>query len=58
MMKEKRFCKNCGKEFIPCHKTSEFCSKSCATTWRNKEKKLKMELIIFILWIKVKLPEI
>lgn len=38
MMKEKRFCKNCGKEFIPCHKTSEFCSKSCATTWRNKEK--------------------
>lgn len=34
----KHFCKNCGKEFIPCHKTSLFCSKSCATSWRNKEK--------------------
>lgn len=34
---EKHLCKNCGKEFIPCHKTSVFCSKSCATSWRNKE---------------------
>lgn len=34
---EKHYCKNCGKEFIPCHKTSLFCSKSCATSWRNKE---------------------
>lgn len=33
-----RICKFCGKEFIPCHKTSEFCSKSCATSFRNREK--------------------
>lgn len=37
-MKEKRICKECGKEFEPCHSTSEFCSKSCATKYRNKEK--------------------
>jgi hypothetical protein len=37
-MKEKRICKFCGKEFIPCHKTSVFCSKSCATSFRNREK--------------------
>lgn len=34
----KHYCKNCGKEFNPCHKTSVFCSKSCAVSWRNKEK--------------------
>jgi hypothetical protein len=34
----KRICKNCGKEFTPCKKTSEFCSKSCATSYRNKQK--------------------
>ena len=39
-MKEKRICKNCGKEFEPCHKTSEFCSKGCATSYRNKQKML------------------
>lgn len=33
-----KLCKNCNKEFNPCHKTSEFCSKSCATSWRNKQK--------------------
>ena len=27
-MKETRTCKECGKDFIPCHLTSEFCSKS------------------------------
>lgn len=37
-MKETRTCKECGKDFIPCHLTSEFCSKSCATAWRNKKK--------------------
>lgn len=37
-MDSKHYCKNCGKEFNPCHKTSVFCSKSCATSWRNKEK--------------------
>jgi len=39
-MKEKRICKTCGKEFEPCKKTSEFCSKSCATSYRNKQKLL------------------
>ena len=33
-----RICKQCGKEFEPCHPTSEFCSKSCATRYRNNEK--------------------
>ena len=33
-----RICKQCGKEFEPCHSTSEFCSKSCATRYRNNEK--------------------
>ena len=37
-MKETKLCKQCGKEFTPCHKTSEFCSKSCATRYRNNEK--------------------
>ena len=36
--KENRICKECGKEFEPCKKTSEFCSKSCATSFRNKQK--------------------
>ena len=31
-------CKWCGKPFTPCHKTSVFCSKSCATSYRNFEK--------------------
>ena len=35
---EKRICKECGKEFDPFKKTSEFCSKSCATKYRNKQK--------------------
>lgn len=34
----KKICKQCGKEFKPCHKTSEFCSKSCATKYRNDQK--------------------
>lgn len=37
-MKEKRICKECKKEFEPCHSTSEFCSKSCATKYRNLKK--------------------
>lgn len=37
-MKEMKICKECGKEFIPCKKTSEFCSKSCATKYRNNQK--------------------
>lgn len=41
MSKEKRICKNCNKEFQPCHKTSEFCSKNCATSFRNKQKLLE-----------------
>lgn len=37
-MKEIKLCKQCGKEFLPCHKTSVFCSKSCATSFRNLSK--------------------
>lgn len=31
-------CKWCGNPFVPCHKDSVFCSKSCATSYRNKTK--------------------
>ena len=37
-MKKVKICKECRKEFIPCKKTSEFCSKSCAIKYRNKQK--------------------
>lgn len=37
-IKEERLCKQCGKIFTPCHKTSLFCSKSCATRFRNLQK--------------------
>lgn len=37
-MKEIKLCKQCGKEFLPCHKTSVFCSKSCAISFRNLSK--------------------
>ncbi|MCK9293269.1 hypothetical protein M0P25_04300 [archaeon] len=28
-------CKYCGKEFIPRRKTTQFCSRSCTTTYNN-----------------------
>lgn len=31
-------CEWCGNPFHPCHKTSRFCSKSCATSYRNMVK--------------------
>ena len=36
--KEEKLCKQCGKKFVPCHPTSEFCSKGCATKYRNLRK--------------------
>lgn len=36
--KETRKCKQCGESFVPCHPDSEFCSKGCATKYRNLQK--------------------
>ena len=36
-------CKQCGKEFKPKHKTSQFCSKDCMIKYHHNEKMKQVE---------------